>query len=268
MVKSFFGDQSGNKERVKIKIFFILLIELLIMYPIIALGNDKTLENLGGSPEYYLQTNASKLQVGANDYLKLDIYFVGSGGPVNYSRIVVYIPRCIVKNQTIEYKALKYRSFDHTLSPYISPTLNIEPEFFDYIEYYFYEIPIVQGFVIGNSSELKSIYGQNVGAGDNRFEGEYHPPRSINFSISKDATPGDYEIVVYYFYKYLDKWYSDKNVVPLHVNYWYEETFYQDALSKGTLLTILLVAFELIIMAKRFLIWIWPKHWWQFWWRD
>ena len=246
-----------NKKIANIKLLSILLIILPIVCPINVLADVSSINDSIESPAYYLLAKTSNLQVDGGSNFEIDIYLIGEGA-VNTSRILFYIPKYIVENQTVEYDILKYKQIDpidNIWQPYIV-TVNQTSEFFDAIDPIFYEKPIIQGFVIGNGSKLTSIYGSNMGAGDNYFDGEYHPPRSIKFSISKNAPSGDHEMIIYYFYKYLDEWYEDKKVITLHVNEWYEDTFYQNILRYGSIIALFLAIGESIVLIKRFIAWL------------
>jgi hypothetical protein len=65
----------------------------------------------------------------------------------------------------------------------------------------------------------------NVGEYYNNIDGKRDPILSFSFKISKDAPEGDHKVFLNLTYKSSksEKWYTDKQVIDLHINHWYED---------------------------------------------
>jgi len=77
----------------------------------------------------------------------------------------------------------------------------------------------------------------------------------FEFVIAHDAPGGDHNIIINYMYKFQNKWYSDDRIVTVHVNRFYEKTWFY-------IIALTISALSLIIFAAEFgkiLVYIW-KH--------
>ena len=80
-----------------------------------------------------------------------------------------------------------------------------------------------------------------------QLNGTNYAPYTIDFAIANNASAGDRDILISFIYKYGGKWYQDSKTIRLHINHWYEKSFWQDFLQ----LTILLgFALTLLLLLK------------------
>ena len=159
-----------------------------------------------GIPVYCLTIVATSPVVDRGDEFDIKLYISGAG-EVDFGQISTTIPPEIVECNRIVYTNVDmtktpagYREHIYDKTRFQS---RLDPRFYQRI------------FFKNTSSALPILIG----------EADYddRPPFRINFTIADDAPAGDHTITINHYYKHSGKWFSDKNELKLHVNYWYEE---------------------------------------------
>lgn len=185
-----------------------------------------------GEPTYTLETQASANQIDPGKNFTLGIYIEGAGD-VDYSKLRVNIPPYIVQNGTLVYKVYMFNFSD---KPY---SINQgDPLFLVNIPgIYFKSNETINKILLNDTNPLSNTGGL---ATHNGF-----PPIIINFTMSSKAPPGDHLIYIDLFYKNNGKWYVDKQDIPLHIKYWYEQERLQDLASFALISGIIIALIEL-----------------------
>lgn len=173
-------------------------------------------EDFKGEPSYLLEVQTSSNRVNAGENFSMRIFLSGAGDVV-FGKIRVNIPTYIVKDKYVTLKDISfnfYRGSEPGQVAYnaTTNTTNQEPQIDLNIPNIHFTPRDIKAFVNFGETAMK--------------EGEI-PPYTINFTISPNAPQGDQDIYVKLFYKYGNKWYADTQIVPLHINNWYEQEWLQ-----------------------------------------
>lgn len=223
------------------KIILLLLVSL-ILYPFVGLGSEERTNplNFYGDPSYIVLVHTSNPNVNSGDRFDAHLYISGSGS-VDTSRVLISIPPYIVKPDSNKLTRIIYDPVvpgNNTFKPY-PITADIGPRFYILLSNKIYE-QVLEG-KLESGEEIS--YGVKFGERDNMFDGKSYSPYSFEFVIADNAPGGDHDIIINYMYKYQDRWYSDDQIVTIHVNRFYEKTwFYIMALIISTLSLIVLVS--------------------------
>ncbi|HOI68799.1 MAG TPA: hypothetical protein PLN41_03505 [Methanothrix sp.] len=183
--------------------------------------DDPEMIDFYGEPHYILITHTTEPEVDTGDEFGIYLYIDG-GGNITYSEIGVSIPHYIVENKTVKHSHRDYRTTNTLFCCYYNTSIQ-GPRFIIYPADSIYKR-------ISNNKKL-------IGACD-WPGGDINPMDIITFKIDKNAPAGDHDIVLAYIYTNSEKWYVQKEIVKLHVNYWYETKFYQIILTLVAILTI------------------------------
>jgi hypothetical protein len=169
-----------------------------------------TYANYGGEPAFCIIANADKYRLNNGQEFNLSLFLTGAGD-VNFSKLRINIPSSLVKDNIVRYlvidQSLTKVPNDIVTKPMIT-SLKLPP-------YAVLSLNSLDFLWYANLNNSFVNYGEML-------LGE-QTPLSLNFTIPQNATSGDYNIYIDLFYKDKDKWYSDTQVVPLHINAWYEE---------------------------------------------
>jgi hypothetical protein len=209
------------------KAWFILA---LISIAITPLSNGETLINLTeryiGDPSYALEIETSNNKLNPGDDFEMDLRVSGAGS-VDASKIRVSIPFYIVQNSKIDTHTLRYKNNSETYTDDWSTGTATS----------FFIMPPNEYFK--NRNDSFASFGEIY----NSIGGKKRGPISIKFTLRDDAPRGDQNIYTILYYKHDDKWYIDKQVVPIHNKYWYEGDRLQYlallALAGGLIVTII-----------------------------
>jgi hypothetical protein len=147
--------------------------------------------------------------------------FISGVGDATFGKMRVNIPNYIAKDEHVT-----FRSFSIPYS--INSSNNV------YI-YQFQKENLISKFEGPQfNANIPNIYFNlyNISIFGNFGEGtvEGVVPYTIDFTISPNAPGGDHNIYLTLFYKLGDKWYTNSQVVPLHINRWYEKDWMQWAI--------------------------------------
>jgi len=177
----------------------------------------KTLDNnsFKGEPCYNVEVQSSSNRVNTGDSFSMNL-FISGVGVVDFAKIRVNIPKYIVKDDYVKLEAVVFdisspESGKIRITPFIDAT-NLEPAFN-------LNVPNIHF----NPSDIRAF----VNYGETTIAGIDNPPYRINFTISPKASAGDHNIHINLFYKSSGKWYSDSQIVPVHINNWYENEKWQ-----------------------------------------
>jgi hypothetical protein len=220
-----------------IKLFVFILFLSSITIHIAAMGSELVPISFNGDPQYSIITQTNDIYVRPLSPLKVELYISGAGD-VNYSRLSVSVPRNIVYGEKMILKRMSYIPLN-PITGEILKELKVEevdPRFYLQIESTFYKL-------VRESDNNYSAKPQILGESSYIFPNNktQYSPITIEFAIDKNAFPGDYNLFIHYFYKYLDKWYQDTEIITLHINHWYEEEIWQWLLMGLALLSIISV---------------------------
>jgi hypothetical protein len=183
--------------------------------------DDPEMIDFYGEPHYILVTHTTEPELDTGDELEIYLYIDG-GGNITYSEIAVSIPHYIVENKIVRHSHRDYLTTQNIFCCYYTTDMQ-GPRFVIYPPDSVYKR-------VSNNKKL--IGGCDCPGGD------INPMDIIAFKIDKNAPAGDHDIVLAYIYKNSEKWYVQKEIVKLHVNYWYETKFYQILLTLVATLTI------------------------------
>ena len=75
--------------------------------------------------------------------------------------------------------------------------------------------------------DLQNPASANIGSFGVFDNNTYSPPFNIGFTIADDAPSGDHNLYINLLYRYEDKWHIEKQIIPIHVRYWYESRWIQ-----------------------------------------
>jgi len=207
----------ANCKRFSIVSFMVIYLSI-ILAPL-ALSQSSA---FNGEPSYVLEirSNNPKLVPGQNFTFEL---YVSGAGDVDENKLSIDIPSFMVKKGTVDYKYLNWSGNNRNFSNNTNNP-DHDPGFTVILPYrYFYEY----NYTLMNFGEL-----------DNRLL-EGHPgPIIVNFTVNKFSPPGDYDICTNLFYKKNGKWYKDKQTLPLHIRYWYEDDRMQYIVILATIIAI------------------------------
>jgi|WetSurMetagenome_2_1015567.scaffolds.fasta_scaffold01451_20 hypothetical protein len=179
----------------------IVLLLLLILNPGVVNGSNFASE-FNGDPSYTLEIETNNNQLNQGDNFIMNLYISGVGS-VNYSQLRISIPPYIVKNSTVKFKSLLDESEKTIHYPIITTRLrdvwfkNYTNSFADY------------GGVYWTKNDTQEA------------------PYTVSFTVPDNAPSGDQYIDLALYYKYNDKWYMDKQILPIHILYWYEKELMQ-----------------------------------------
>lgn len=206
-------------------------------------GNLTSGLEMSGEPSYALEIQTSSNKINPGDNFTLIIYIEGSGD-VDYNKLRVNIPPYIVEKGTLNYKVntffsekrLYFRNENDTMFLIFIPNI------------YFIGNWDLNKLLLDDDNPKLNL--SNIGGIDDK-EGA---PIIINFTASKDAPSGDHNIHLNLFYKNSNKWFMDKQVVPLHINHWYEN----ELLQKFAIMAVAIgIIASLLGIIKEF----WPEPW-------
>ncbi|MGD0951261.1 MAG: hypothetical protein ABR985_02525 [Methanotrichaceae archaeon] len=189
--------------------------------------------SFSGEPAYRLESQPSSNRVNVGDKYSMKI-FVSGAGDVAISKMRINIPAYIVEDENVFLKevdfnySFKSKSNTIKLAPLIT-TKNLTPPMTLNVPNIYFIPYDIKAFV--NFGELTTI--GNV-------------PYTINFTISPNAPKGDHNIYLTLFYKSGDKWYTDTETVPLHINNWYEQEWLQWLILISLFTSIILQAIPVI----------------------
>lgn len=206
-----------------------LLIAVLIFAVIapLALSVGSANENatiFKGAPSYILQFLTMNNHFKPGDNITLGLFIAGAG-EVNVSKLDVTLPPYIVQNNTLVVKYLSFES-DGTISATSFKAQN---------DFGFVLYPPLMYFKPRYNDSLVNI-GENLYSGNPPM----NTPILINFTISSKSPPGDQIIYLNLFYKdNSGKWYIDKQLVPIHINYWYEDDRLQYIAELAVIITLI-----------------------------
>lgn len=190
--------------KTKLKFILALLMLAEIVIPAVA-DNVDDLIQYQGMPAYCLIIDAASPVVDPGDEFDIKFYISGAGD-VDLGQISVTVPPEIVKDDRTLFSYV-YSMTDKGRVEHDNETKNARFQSrlasICYKRYFF------------NDSKLPILIGEASYKG--------RPPFLINFTIADNAPAGDHTITIIHFYKYLGKWYSDKNELEIHVNAWYEK---------------------------------------------
>jgi len=169
-----------------------------------------------GEPSYLIEVQTSSIRANTGDNFSIKIFLSGVGDAV-LGKMRVNIPAYIVKDGRVILKTINYnysigsKTNEIILHPFVS-IMNQSPQLDLNIPNIYFNPRDIKAFV--NFGEVTLFQDGTV-------------PYTLNFSISPKAPGGDHNIHIKLFYKYGNKWYSDTQVVPLHINNWYEQEWMQ-----------------------------------------
>ena len=214
-----------------------------------------------GEPAYNIEVQTSNSLVDPDENYSMKI-FISGVGDAKFGKMRVNIPDYIVKNKNITLKHFYFNYFldEFNKIHYTKPLSGSEPS-----------EPGVDIIVPRILFDLQDIEGLRNFGESKTTEGE--APFTVNFTISPDAPAGDHNIYIDLFYKNKDKWYLDRQTVPIHVRYWYESAGLQwavyialalgalasltrlnESLGLIKLLKVIIIGFIKIIHLEKFLI--------------
>lgn len=216
----------------------------LILSPILAT------ETFSGEPQYAIKIQTTNTIVNPGEKFMMELFITGAGD-VNVSKILVSIPQYVVRGGRIRLTSLNYNySLVDPNNMIIHPNLEAQDQSPN-----FYLIPpkILYKFVSDKDDNFlpkPKILGEVY----YMLNGTNYAPYTIDFVIANDATPGDQDIFINFIYKNSDRWFQDSKTIRLHINHWYEKSFWQVFLQLtallGFVLTVLLLVKELMPYLK------------------
>jgi hypothetical protein len=124
-----------------------------------------------------------------------------------------------VQNETVNVGSIDY-SGEGKILPNNTMTLN--PKFKNQPLYALFIVELTPLYFMNLSNSLVNIGEYPVPIHQGRS-----PPFTIEFKVSNDAPAGDHNVYADLFYKNKDKWQLDRQIMPLHVRYWYENEWIQ-----------------------------------------
>jgi tetratricopeptide (TPR) repeat protein len=202
-------------------------------------GNLRSSSEFKGEPSYVLEIHPSNNQISPGDNLTLRFYIVGAGD-VEYNKLRIDIPSYIVQDGTLEGVVNTFNSNfrHHYRVQKAAPILLFLPKI------YFIGNESMNKLLLNDSEPLSNTGGLST-------MGE--PPIIINFTTSLKSPQGDQYIYTSLFYKNKGKWYVDKQALPIHIKYWYEEDRIQKLTFLALIGSILLVGLEFLkFLLNRF----------------
>jgi len=219
-----------------------------LAFPAIAEDVDDLLAPYKGIPAYCLIIDAASPVVDGGDEFDIKFYISGAGD-VNFSEISVTIPpELLAKDTNVTYNYIYDVTDDGHVKQNTTETNKSRLRLRLNLECY-------KRYLRNDISWEEQI---PILLGEVNYE--KRPAFSINFTIADNAPAGNYAITINHYYKYLDKWYLDKNEVKVHVNTWYEkDNFGYSLLSWQSLaiwLTVLTILITLINQSKDPVRWI------------
>jgi hypothetical protein len=189
------------------------LFVLLIISNFALAQNDSLLQT--ENPVYFLETYQSNIAVNKGENVTISYFIIGKGD-VDEAELKISFPGNVIE-ESVNIKAFKKVVTDNrnetinnidysigTMRP--KGTLELSQDFFK-------NTPNGE-FNIANS-EIRDE------------EGRYHGPFEFEYTISKNAEPGDYDTSVTLFYKFEDTWYRDTIKTNIHVREFYEIWYWQ-----------------------------------------
>lgn len=204
------------------KIILLLLVSL-ILYPFVGLGNEERTNppNFYGDPSYIVVVHTSNPHVNQGDIFNAQLYISGSGN-VDISRILVSIPPYLVtpeSNKVTQVAFVPVDSENNTFRASYTITEDSGPRFHILLPDILYR----QEVVSKSESGEEITHGVKFGELKAIIDGKSYSPVSFAFVINDNAPGGDHNIIINYMYKYQNRWYSDDQILTLHVNRFYEK---------------------------------------------
>lgn len=186
-----------------------------------------TLDNstrFGGDPSYTLETQVTNGPVNQGDDINVSFFMPGAGN-IDNCVLRISIPPYLIKGKRF---AWRYPVIDSQgKESYERDEINRTTLEMN-ISYIFGRGPYPARANIGSFGVLNS--------------GTSYPPFNIDFQIADDAPAGDHSIYISLLYKNKGQWQMEKQVVPIHVRYWYESKWLQGlvwiALGLGALVSL------------------------------
>lgn len=186
--------------------------------------------NFKGEPSYSAEVQASSNRVNTKGNFSMEIFLSGVGD-VDFAKMRVNIPRYIVKEEYVKLEEIQFILSPHELGKInknvFITTTNLQPAFD-------LNIPDIHF----TPRDIKAF--TNFGETAINLEGKNYPPYKVYFNISPNAPAGDHNIHIKLFYKSNGKWYSETQIVPIHINNWYEDEFWQKVIIGSLIISIIL----------------------------
>jgi hypothetical protein len=169
-----------------------------------------------GEPSYNIEVQTSNSRVNLGDNYSMKIFISGVGDAI-FGKMRANIPDYIVKDNYVVLRSLSYNyTFDRLNDKYIihnpyRENSSYKSRFDMVVPSFYFNLQNITSFV--NFGELNTIEGD--------------APFTIDFAISPNAPGGDHDIYLTIFYKLGAKWYTSSQIVPIHINKWYENDYMQ-----------------------------------------
>lgn len=178
-----------------------------------------------GEPSYNLNVINSYINSDGNYTLEISITGAGTvassddldnlSNHVSFSKIHIIIPPKIVKDSKIY---LQMISYNKTRGVYLDPYEFYEPAFMIMPPKEYYGVQYKNGLANGFANNGSVLWD------DKANPNIKYPPITIKFKPSSNTPGGDYILNLILFYKDINNtWHASKEIVPIHINYWYEE---------------------------------------------
>lgn len=163
-----------------------------------------------GDPCYTLETQTINGPVTNGEYLNLSFYISGAGS-VDNCRLRISISPSIIKGKTF---TCTYPDNDSKNNRMSTGDIKLKKEIKNGS---ILDMDISHIFI-----KSKNSTRANIGSIGVPNQGVFYPPFNIGFEIADDAPPGDHNVYINLLYKNNDQWLMEKQIIPIHVRYWYE----------------------------------------------
>lgn len=228
-----------------------MLAIILIMWPILSLGNEANISEISQNPSYAIISHTTNLRVDRGDKYEMDIYLSGDG-EVEESKILISIPECIVKDNItqLSYPKLSvYNNVNKSGSIHINTTSLINKS----QPTRFFIKPNKIWFFRAQDDEGDK---QRVGENDWVINNISYAPFNVDFVIAENAPTGDHTISAYFFYRVRNNWFQDKKDIIIHINHWYETGRYQLILTIISVITFIVILGDFLKILNNIYKWI------------
>ena len=177
-----------------------------------AADNNSTI--FSGYPSYTIITYSNEPAINRGDNISISVYISGAGS-VDFNRFRVSIPPYLVKNNNVEITDFNY-SNKGPIPPHNS--YFFQSQFETYLDKKYFETPdpiYNAGYQLTNIGDLQI-----------EEEGIKYAPFTFNFMIDDHAPSGNHEISLILIYKNGTQWHLIEKFITIHVNYFYEQSWF------------------------------------------
>ena len=225
------------------RLWSLLLVFLIIFLITTTNVSAKNLETdtFTGDPSCHIFAYSDKIVVNQGDSVYIDFY-ISSVGNVDASKFSFSIPSNVVKGDvTLTFFQFEneegMRGYDY-FKP-IGPPVNVslDDQFSSTLPIEYFKPSRIYNVQVGGISN----YGEEF----INYSGMKYAPFTLDFIVDDKSSTGDHVISLVLFYKNGSKWYSTDQDITLHVNHRYEETDVRFMLILSSILSILIIAYEI-----------------------